>query len=73
MTLTSRPPIHSFRPFSPQQVLEARERRELSWIEPPPKVRKSKTSPSSPKIPSGLSGLPLEIQQQILAQLKGKK
>lgn len=72
MTLTSRPPIHAFRPFSPQRVLEARERREVSWIEPPPKVRKSK-SPSSPKLPPGITGLPMEVQQMIMAQLKGKK
>lgn len=69
---TFRPPIHSFRPYSLDRLVEARERREKSWIEPPAKEKKSKLV-KAPAIPPGLVGLPLEVQQMIMAQLKGKK
>lgn len=69
-----RPPIHRFLPYSLDRLICARERRELSWIESPPKEKKRSTSSTKPAaIPVGLLGLPLAIQQQIMAQLKGKK
>jgi len=70
--LTFRPPIHNFRPYSLERLVESRERREKSWIEPPVKEKKSKLA-KPPAIPPGLVGLPLEVQQMIIAQLKGKK
>ncbi len=69
--MTARPPLCTFRPFTPDRVSEVRAARELAWavaLHPPDKPKRKSTKP--PSTPALLPNVPPEFQAMARAALK---